>query len=191
MPGRRRARPLNVGQFFGRANSAGVSVGCLGLHFSLDVDQVAALRALDEDDRVKFVQEQFEEELWSADKSRIQETDKAWDAIHRSLTDGALAWDNGSYPLNHVILGGELLYRESDYILSLKSADEVRDIADALGSVTRERLRAGYNSIEADACGYRVGDDDFEYTWSWFKSLVDFYKRAAAAGHAVLFTADQ
>lgn len=126
-------------------------MGCLGVHFSLDSEQVAALRAVVEEDRVDFVQEEFEEGLWSSDRSRGQETDKAWDAIHRSLTDGTLAWDCGEYPLNHVILGGEPMYWEDDYILSLKSPEQVRDIAAALRSVSREDLRAGYGRIDPDS----------------------------------------
>ena len=166
-------------------------MGCLGLHFSLDADQVAALRATDEDERVEFVQEQFEEVLWSADKARAQETDKAWDAIHRALTDGGLAWDNGSYPLNHVILGGELLYEEIDYILTLKSPEEVSAIATALRNVTRQQLRAGYNKIDPKQSGYKLDENDFEYTWNWFEKLVQFYERAASGHLSVLFTADQ
>jgi hypothetical protein len=161
------------------------------VHFSLDADQVAALKAVDEDERVDYVQETFEEELWSADAFRAQETDKAWDAIHRSLTDGALGWDNGSYPLNHVILGGELLYEEDDYILSLKSPEQVRAIAAALPAVTKEKLRAGYDAIDPGNYGMPLSDDDFEYTWESFQGLVEFYARAAAAGLSVLFTVDQ
>jgi hypothetical protein len=77
---------------------------------------VAALQAVADDERVEFVQEEFEEKLWSDDKSRAQETDKAWDAIHRSLTDGTLGWESGEYPLNHTIFGGESLYDGDDYI---------------------------------------------------------------------------
>jgi hypothetical protein len=166
-------------------------MGCLGLHFSLDADQVAALKAVQEDERVEFVQEQFEETLWSSDNARAQETDKAWDAIHRALTDGKMEWSNGTYPLNHVILGGELLYEEDDYILNLKSADEVCDIADALSDFTRERLRAGYDKIDPKEVFYRIGDEDLQYTWHWFEKLITFYQRAATEGRAVLFTADQ
>ena len=166
-------------------------MGCLGLHFSLDADQLAALRAVEEDERVEFVQAEFEEALWSSDKARAQETDKAWDAIHRALTDGKMEWTNGAYPLNHVILGGELLYEEDDYILSLKSANDVRDIAAALSAFTPERLRAGYDKIDAKGLGYIIGDEDFQYTWHWFQKLIDFYQRAAMEGRAVLFTADQ
>ena len=137
--------------------------------------------------RVAFVQERFEQTLWSSDRSRGQETDKAWDAIHRSLTDGNLEWDNGSYPLNHVILGGELLYHESDYILSLKLPDQVRDIATALDGYTKDEFRAGYGRIDPRTAGYKVGDEDFEYTWHWFVPLRRFYARAAKDTRAVVF----
>lgn len=166
-------------------------MGCLGLHFSLDADQVAALQAVEDGERVEFVQEEFEEKLWSDDKSRAQETDKAWDAIHRSLTDGTLGWESGEYPLNHVIFGGMSLYDDDDYILSLKSPEQVRDVASALKGITKEKLRAGYERIDADAYGMPLSDEDFEYTWEWFQGVVEFYQRAAAAGHSVLFTADQ
>jgi hypothetical protein len=166
-------------------------MGCLGLHFALDAEQVAALQAVEEGDRVDFVQETFEETLWSADKSRAQETDKAWDAIHRSLTDGSLGWLSGEYPLNHVIFGGEALYSEDDYILSLKSPEQVRDAAAALRGISKEKLRAGYDDIDPDSYGMPLSDEDFEYTWDWFQGVVEFYQRAAAAGHSVLFTADQ
>jgi hypothetical protein len=168
----------------------GLGMGCLGLHFSLDTAQVAALRAISEDERVEYVQEQFEEKLWSADPSRAQEMDKAWDAIHRSVSDGTLAWD-AQYPLGHAILGGESLYGADDYILSLKSPGAVQDISAAIKDVARKQLREGYDRIDADAYGFSLNDEDFEYTWKWFQDMVTFYQRAALAGYSVLFTADQ
>lgn len=166
-------------------------MGCLGVHFSLDADQVAAITAIDEDERVEFVQEEIEEILWTADRTRGQETDKAWDAIHRSLTDGETELGNGEYPLNRVILGGEMLYSGEDYILSLKSPREVRDIAVALRAVTKESLRAGYDRIDPTDYGFPLSEDDFEYSWHWFEGLVDFYQRASNDRRFVLFTADQ
>jgi hypothetical protein len=162
----------------------------LGLHFSLDAVQLAVLKAVDEEGRVDFVQDIFEEELWNSDRARGQETDKAWDAIHRSLTDGGLEWNNGSYPLNHVILGGEPLYSGDDYVISLKSPEQVQDIAAALASVTRETLREGYDRLDPAEYGVDLSDDDFEYTWDWFTGLKEFYQRAAAEYYAVLFTVD-
>lgn len=165
-------------------------MACRAVHFSLDATQVEALLGTEEAERVDYVQEAFEEELWSSDASRAQETDKAWDAIHRSLTDGKLAWDNGSYPLNHVILGGELLYHQDDYIFSLKSPDQVHAIASTLARVTKRKLRVGYDAIDPDDYGVPLSDEDFAYTWEWFQGLSKFYQRAASANLYVLFTVD-
>ena len=166
-------------------------MSCRGVHFSLDAEQVSALRRTPEDQRVEYVQEEIEEELWSADPSRGEETDKAWDAIHRALTDGGLAYDNGEYPLSHVVLGGEPLYGGEDYIISLKAPAQVRDVAAALKSVTRDALRRGYDRIDRATYQGSIGDEDFEYTWSGLEGLVAFYGRAAAEGRSVIFTADQ
>lgn len=166
-------------------------MGCRGVHFSLDEEQVSALRDTPEDQRVEYVQEEIEEELWSADPSRGEESDKAWDAIHRALTDGDLRYDNGPYPLSHVVLGGESLYGGEDYIISLKTPAQVRDVAAALKNVTRDVLRRGYDGIDPATYQGEIGEEDFEYTWSWLRGLIDFYGRAAAEGRSVIFTADQ
>ncbi len=166
-------------------------MGCLGLHLSRDEEQVSALRATPGNQRVEYVQEELEERLWSSEPSRGQETDKAWDAIHRALTDGDLGYDNGEYPLSHVVLGGEPLYSGDDYVMSLKTPAQVRAVAAALDAVTKELLRAGYNAIEQASYQGELGEEDFEYTWDWFGGLVEFYRRAAAEGRWVLFTADQ
>ena len=166
-------------------------MGCRGVHFSLDEQQVSALRATPEAKRVEYVQEVIEGDLWSDDPSRGEETDKAWDAIHRALTDGGLRYDNGQYPLSHVVLGGERLYGGEDYIISLKSPTQVRDVAAALKDVTRDTLRRGYDGIDAATYQGELSDQDFEYTWSWLEGLIDFYRRAAAEGRSVIFTVDQ
>src|SRR6185437_13524993 len=44
--------------------------------------------------------------------------DKAWDGIHRCLTEGKLGSDDGTYPLNAVILGGLPLHQGDDYVVS-------------------------------------------------------------------------
>jgi hypothetical protein len=166
-------------------------MGCRGVHFSLDEEQVSALKATPEDQRVEHVQEEIEEKLWSADRSRGEETDKAWDAIHRALTDGDLRYDNGEYPLSHVVLGGEPLYSGEDYIISLKTPAQVRDVAAALKDVTREMLRRGYDRIDPASYQGEICEEDFEYTWSWLRGLTDFYRRAAGKGRSVIFTVDQ
>jgi len=167
-------------------------MGCLGVHFALEEATVKKLRSLPtEEARLEYLQEEVEEEYFESRQDWLAQTDKAWDAIHRALTDGQLGWDNGSYPLNHVILGGELLYTSDDYIMSLKTLAQVRDIATALKDIGEEEFRSAYFQIDPESHGFVIDDEGFEYTWSWFQPLREFYSRAAAAGLYVLFTADQ
>jgi hypothetical protein len=126
------------------------------------------------------------EESWSDDGLKV-DTDKAWDAIHRRVTDGTLDPDGGEYPLSHAVLGGRHLHEEH-YIVYV-SAVEVRDVADALRGVERMWLRRRFDAI--DDPNYRGAQDDadFEYTWEGFADVRAFYSRAAAGGRAVIFTA--
>jgi len=49
-------------------------------------------------------------------------------------------------------MGGERLYFKSDHILVLKTPDQVRDIAEALQGVAREKLKDRYSLITAENC---------------------------------------
>ncbi|HMA36618.1 MAG TPA: DUF1877 family protein, partial [Chloroflexia bacterium] len=107
------------------------------------------------------------------------------------LTDGQLAMDNGSYPLKLCILGGRQLYIGEDYIVSLITPDQVRDVAQALTKIDRAMLRTHYFQIDPHDYGADLDEADFAYTWDWFEGLPAFYARAAAAQRAVIFTVDQ
>ena len=111
--------------------------------------------------------------------------------MHRVLADGHLSWDGGKYPLNHAVLAGELLYTQTDYIISLKSPEQVRDIAVALPAITEEAFRERYFTIDAESYGSPLTEQDLAYTWEWFQGVRRLYRRAASEGRHVLFTADQ
>ena len=166
-----------------------------GVHFALTAEDVGVLRRFESDgDRLDHLQEVFEEEYLSSDRSENRyaaESDKAWDAIHRVLADGRLTWDGGEYPLNHTILGGELLYGEPDYIMSLKFPEQVKDIAKALERIDFEHFRSRYLAIDSQDYGFPLTDEDLEYTWEWFQAVKEFYRAAAETDRYVLFTADQ
>lgn len=167
-------------------------MGCLGVHFSLSFEEVRQLQEIeDESARVVYVYEDIEDEYFSNHPERVAESDKAWDAMHRALSDGELTWDGGDYPLNHIVLGGELLYTGSDFIMVLKTPDEVRDAAGALPELTEAEFRRRYFAIDASSYGFPLSEEDFEYTWSWFQEVRQFWLRAAAEGRYVLFTATQ
>jgi hypothetical protein len=167
-------------------------VSRLGVHFSLGAEEVAALQAIeDEQARLEYMQENFEERYLDEPKTHAAESDKAWDAMHRALSDGRLASDGGTFPLSHAVLGGTLLYTGDDYIMSLKTPAQVKAIAAALDALDEAAFRQRYDRIDAKDYGVDLSDEDFEYTWEWFQGVRELYRRAAADDRYVLFTADQ
>jgi hypothetical protein len=169
-------------------------MSCLGVHFALTAEEVDSLRAFDSEvERLGHLQEVIEEEYMDRELAEplYAESDKAWDAIHRSLTDGSLTWDGGTYPLNHAVLAGELLYTGSNYIMSLKTPQQVKDIARSLESISPDDFRTKYFAIDSSEYGFSLTDEDLEYSWEWFQNVRDLYSRAAKLDRYVLFTADQ
>jgi hypothetical protein len=167
-------------------------MSCLGVHFALTKDEVAHLRSLsDEKGRLEHLKEVIETHYFDEQPDFKAESDKSWDAMHRTLADGKLSWDGGEYPLGHVVLSGELLYTDSDYIISLKTPQQVRDIATVLPNITEAEFRRRYFAIDDDSYGCPLTDEDCGYTWEWFQGVRELYQRAASEGRFVLFTADQ
>jgi Domain of unknown function (DUF1877) len=164
-------------------------MACRGVHFAITSDQQTSLLAASNDAKLMEVIEQIEE-AW--DKDYLAESDKAWDAIHRCLTDGTLLYENGEYPLNHVICGGRQLHQGEDYVVSLVTPEQVRDVSAGMAPLTEDWMRERYFSLlRSDGYDGEIGDEDFRYTWTWFESVRDLYRKAAASGRAVIFTVDQ
>ena len=167
-------------------------MSCLGVLFSLDQETVSKLRSfISDDDRLDYLQQDIEDVFMNNYPERFAELDKSWDALHRSLTDGKLSWANGDFPLNHVIIGGENLYKKDDYIMSLKTPQQVVLIAEAIKSIDIDMLRVGYERIDSESYGMELTNEDFEYTWTWFNDSIVFWEKAANEKRYVLFTADQ
>jgi len=158
----------------------------LGVHFALGTeDEARLLAAAGDDDAVLDVVEDIE--MGSRDSTSC-DMDKAWDAIHRCLTDGRLEYLNGTYPLRAAVLGGRQLIEDEDYTVSYVNADQVRDVAAALEGVDEEWLRSRYATLDLAEYGPEHGEEDFGYTWDYLQDLQEFYAEAAKAGRAVIFT---
>ena len=167
-------------------------MSCLGVHFALTDSEIKKLKSiLDEQDRLDYLKEVLEEKYFDGEKKYAGESDKAWDAMHRTLSDGELTWDGGEYPLNHVVLAGELLYTGDDYIMSLKNPSQVKEIAKAIEKISEGDFRKKYFKINPEGYGFELTEDDFEYTWDWFQNVRKLYERAWLENRYVLFTADQ
>ncbi|MEK6238417.1 MAG: YfbM family protein [Planctomycetales bacterium] len=175
--------------YFGVARNLeqGVFMSGRGVLFALDDPRQDRLSDARGDAEVMTVIESIEEE-W--DRDWLFETDKGWDAIHRCLTDGRLEWDNGEFPLKLCILGGYHLLEGDHYVVSVTPDDQVPAVAEALKPITRERLRAMYDCIEDDDYHPGTSEEDFDYAWSMFEGMPEFWERAANAGRAVVFTVD-
>jgi hypothetical protein len=158
----------------------------LGMHFAITDEDRRKLLEMEGDDEA--ISEYVHDVIEERDDDYNVGTDKAWDAIHRSLTDGRLAFGNGSSPLNLAVLGGKLLTSCEDEPVILVDTNHVAAVAAALMAVTEESLRTGYERI--DAADYAAfGEEDFEYTWENFIDLAYFWRHAAASKRHVIFTA--
>jgi uncharacterized protein DUF1877 len=161
---------------------------CRGVFFAVTPEQAEQLLAAKDDERLMSLVEKIEE-AW--DEEHLAQCDKAWDAMHRALTDGDLGCGNGRYPLSHCVLGPRQLHEEDDYIVSLVMPNEVQDVADSLKGITAGWFHEQYRSIVPKDYAPEYGEEDREYTWEYFQEVRQLYAKAAAAGRAVVFTVDQ
>ena len=116
--------------------------------------------------------------------------------MHRCLSnDGLLVFGDDNYPLGSIIMGGEVLYGngddEEDYIITLKKANVVKDIASTIETITEEKFKEKYFKIDEKDYEYPLSDEDFEYTWDYFYRSIEFWKNAADSNRAVIFTVEQ
>jgi hypothetical protein len=109
----------------------GGEMACRGDHFALSPGEAEKIQSALDYEGLMAVVEGIEEG-W--DRGWLQETDKAWDAIHRCLTDGTLRY--GSSPLHKCILGEVNLYDGDDYIVNLVEPAEVKEVATAIRGST-------------------------------------------------------
>lgn len=165
-------------------------MACRGVFFALSPAQKEHLVMLDSDEkRLNYIQEEIEAG-W--DEAHSLETDKAWDAIHRCLTDGTLTVARSSAPLGKLILGGVQLYSDPQtYIINLVDDGDLPEVSAALRAVTKDWLKARYDRLRGTDYPQLVSEQDWEYTWEWFSSIPDFVDRAVREGHSLVFTVDQ
>ena len=75
-------------------------MGCLGVHFAISAEGAEQLLAANDDAELVAIVDEIEDE-WEL----VHETDKAWDALHRCLSNGTLHSGEGDAPLNRVLFG--------------------------------------------------------------------------------------
>lgn len=163
-----------------------------GVHFSLSEDEIQELLRFDRDcERLDHVQEVIEEVYLEGEPERVAESDKAWEAIHRVLADWEVPAGSGLHPMANVVLGGESIYGNDDYVMSLKTPEQVAQAGVALDRVEEQEFRRRYFAIDPAEYEGELSEQAFAYTWEWFQEVRQFWKRAADQGRYVLFTVDR
>ncbi len=171
-------------------------MGCRGVHFALANEEAERLlAAAASGEAVDYLEEGIEEQ-WNEDW--LVETDKAWDAIHRCLTDGTLK-QKARTTLSKCILGGTQLHRGNDYIISFLTPEEVKEVSAAISAISNEWFAQRYWSLKKkrflwlDLTDYGgpIGSEDLEYSLCYLDKLKVFFQRAAMADRAVVFSVDQ
>ena len=163
----------------------GLLMSNTGVHFAITQEEAERLMGEPgvDDDYLEGILSEIEEQ-W--DEQWLQETDKAWDAIHRCLTDGSLLY--GDDPLEMCILAHDNLFVDESQTLCFIEPSEVTEVANAISAIGRDEMRRRYNLIDSDDYGRGLSDIDFDYTWDWFVPLQAFFRKAAESGRAVGFT---
>lgn len=118
------------------------------------------------------------------------DVDKAWHGIHYLLTGTAYG---GEGYLAQAILGGEEIGDDLGYgPVRFLTAEQVKQVADALSQLTLENLASRYQPEEMDKADVypgiwvRDGSDGLEYLLSYFESLQTYYQQATHKGNAML-----
>ncbi len=157
-----------------------------GVLFAIDDEVLARLGDASDDAQIRAIVAELEAQ-W--DEPHVCELDRAWDAIHRMLTDGRLTFDSGKPPLSWAILGGTRLHEGEAAIVTVKTADQTAAIARALRGWQRGVLRQAYHRLPRHDYG-DLDEEDFEYVWLWFERMLEFWADAAREERAVVFAVE-
>jgi len=134
-------------------------------------------------------------DLYSIERQRshcIAAVDKAWDVIHRCLTDGTLrGLGKGTTPLAWCVLGGKSLYAGNDFIVCYVTPEQVSQVSQALDEIVGAWFAQKYWSLQNSGYNGTINNEELEYTWDYFTSARNLYTRAAANNYAVIFLTDQ
>lgn len=118
--------------------------------------------------------------------------DKAWHAIHFTLTDGM---EERKDILSNVVFGGRPINNEDIGYgpAILLTVEEVQEVHQEIKDISQNDFRDKFSMqkmVENDV--YPLMDDEneegfFSYVWSYFEEVKTFFAKAAAKDNCVLF----
>ncbi len=158
----------------------------LGMLYALNREEVEKLRSVPEEERYDYMLEEIEERLFGT--PRACELEKAWEGLQFCLGGGV--WQEENRLPTNIIFGGEFLVETEEEILTLKTPEEVRQIAAWLRENSlSDWINRHFWSITSPYFLYR-DEDGLEHVLGWSTDIPAFYETAAREGLAVIFTVD-
>lgn len=162
----------------------------LGVHFALASKDLKKLRKLSTPaEVVDFIAEDIEQRYLPTGTWTF-ESEKAWEPLHRCLTNGRLEQGKGPFPLAYAVLGGARLETGEGTTTCLVEPEEVKAASTALSTIPRDWLAARFRKLSESDYEGPLTEEELTTTWDTLVGLRGFFARAASADRAVLFSLD-
>lgn len=157
----------------------------LGMLYALTDAEVEKLRSVPMEERYDYMLNEIEESLF--DSPRACELDKAWEGLQ--LCFGGGKWSEVNSVPTNIIFGGEYLVDTEDEVITLKNADDVKNIVEYLRQNDLEDIiNQNFWKINVD---FQYKDNDgLEHTLGWSEGILPFYENALKENCQVIFTVD-
>lgn len=165
-----------------------VSVAGEGAYVVLTRNDAKDLFAMEGDEAVRG----FIEKLRNSPKHReadlVLECGKAWDPIHRVLTDGTLSRESDDFPNDHCVLGGRRLHEGADFEVIMVRPDIVILVAESLHKMKRAEFSEKYLALDPEQYGHVPTETEGDAVWAMFKLIRQLFEDASGDHAAVVFT---
>lgn len=119
--------------------------------------------------------------------------DKAWHAIHFTLTGCPFGGDNDNIFSKLVLSGNIFMEIDEELPTMLITANDVKKLSEAMDNLQEQKFRERFNISEMlENSIYPVMNDEneeefFDYVWSNLIELKKFMKEAANEGQVMIF----
>ena len=60
-----------------------------------------------------------------------------------------------------------------------------------MAEIDQAEMKHRYGMIDVRDYDGEIGDDDWEYTWSYFQGLEPLFRKAEESGRGIVFSVDQ
>ncbi|MEK3901919.1 MULTISPECIES: DUF1877 family protein [unclassified Paenibacillus] len=147
-------------------------MGMLGQYVMVDEDTLERMMEMDGTELMDTLEKLIE------GGSEHYDIDKLWEELHLALTGVSASEPIEGDPLSEAVVGVHVFeVEEEDGFFACTEQDELEDIIAAMQQVDLDKLETG-----------DIKKALKEQVTSEFTGLLDFYRRAAAAGKHVIFS---